>query len=120
MIAPPYEWPDGDHRPGNLRDRAGDVGGVGGDAAQRVGDGLHRDARVEQLAHDIVPPGAIGEGAMDQNDGRSGTARTLPAKLQVSTALEGEQLRIRRISGRSQHGPPAGPMRQFGEHAPVL
>src|SRR5207248_351883 len=31
---------DGEHRPGDLPDGAGDVGGVGGDAAQRVRDGL--------------------------------------------------------------------------------
>jgi hypothetical protein len=37
---------------------------------ERVGDRPYRDARVEQLTHDVIPPGAVGERTMNQNNGR--------------------------------------------------
>jgi hypothetical protein len=46
---------DGEHRSGDLPDGAGNVGSVGADAAQRVGDGLNRDPGGLQLIDHVVP-----------------------------------------------------------------
>ena len=69
----------GDHRaavgvggehdgPVDCTDDVGDGRGVRGEAAQRVGGGDHRVARVEQRIDDGVPARGLGEGAVDEND----------------------------------------------------
>jgi hypothetical protein len=49
-------------------DQVADGGGVGGDAAQRVGGGDHGVARVQERVDDAVPARRLGEGAVDEND----------------------------------------------------
>jgi hypothetical protein len=63
---------DGNDRAGDLRNRAGDIRRVVGDTAQRVGGGDDRDAGGEEALDDAVPTGGVGEGAVDEDDGRGG------------------------------------------------
>ncbi len=63
---------DGEHLARDLRDRAGDVGGVDGQAAQRVDDRADLDARGEQPLGDGGPGAGVGERAVDEDDGGGG------------------------------------------------
>ena len=65
---------DGEHRAGDLIDEAGGVGGVVGDAAQRIGGGDDRDPLSLQALDDAAPARAVGERAMDEHDGEGAAA----------------------------------------------
>jgi len=60
---------DGEDRTGDLRECAGDVGGVEGDAPQRVHQGLDLDAGGQQQFGDAGEAPGVGECAVDQCDG---------------------------------------------------
>jgi hypothetical protein len=60
---------DHKHRPGNLVEEAGHVGGVDGDAAQRIRGRRHLEPGGLQALDDAVPARGVGEGAVDENDG---------------------------------------------------
>ena len=59
-------------RAADLAQDALDVGRVGGDAAQRVGRADDLVALVLEALLDAVPAGGVGEGAVDEDDGRLG------------------------------------------------
>ena len=63
---------DGEDRPGDLPHEAGDVGGVVGDAAQRIRRRGHLDTRALEALDDAVPARRVGEGAVDEHDGDRG------------------------------------------------
>jgi hypothetical protein len=58
------------HRTGDLIDAAGGVGGVGRDAAQRIGGRNDGDPSRLQALDDAGPTRAIGKGAVDEDDGQ--------------------------------------------------
>ena len=60
---------DGQDRPGDLLEEAGDVVSIVGDAAQRVRRRGHLDAGRLEALDDAVPAGGVGEGAVDEHDG---------------------------------------------------
>jgi hypothetical protein len=64
--------PDQQHRTWDLIHDAGDVGGVTGHAAQRIGRRLHHHPGGLQCLDDARPAAGIGEGAVDQDNGRRG------------------------------------------------
>ncbi|HEX5500022.1 MAG TPA: hypothetical protein VFX03_12380 [Thermomicrobiales bacterium] len=66
---------DGQDRAGNLIDAAGHIRGVVGDAAQWIGRRDYIDAGSLQALDDAVPTRAIGEGAVDEDDGEGSGAR---------------------------------------------
>jgi hypothetical protein len=59
---------DEDDRALDRAHEVADRGGVGGDAAQRVGGGDHAVARVEQRLDDPVPARGLGERAVDEHN----------------------------------------------------
>src|SRR5690606_30189455 len=61
--------PDEQDGPSDRPDDVADVGGVAGDAAQRVGHGDDVEVLLLQLLDDAVPAGGLGEGAVDEDDG---------------------------------------------------
>jgi hypothetical protein len=63
---------DGEDRPGDLLDEAGDVSGVVGDAAQRVRRRGHLDPGRPEALDDAIPARRVGEGTVDENDGERG------------------------------------------------
>jgi hypothetical protein len=60
---------DGQDRPRDLVDEAGDIGRVVGDAAQRVRGRGHLDPGRLEALDDAVPAGGVGEGAVDEHHG---------------------------------------------------
>ena len=60
---------DEDDRALDRADHVTDGSGVGGEAAQRIGDGGHGIPRVEQRIDDLIPARGLGEGAVDEDDG---------------------------------------------------
>lgn len=62
--------PDEQYRAVDLVEHAGGVGGIGDQAAQRIGRGDDGIALPLQLLDDAVPAGRIGEGAVHQHDRR--------------------------------------------------
>ena len=69
MTAPAVGVPDCEHGAGDLAEQAGDVGGVDGDAPERIGRSDHGDAFRQQAFDDAVPTGSVGEGPVHEHDG---------------------------------------------------
>jgi hypothetical protein len=63
---------DQQHGPAELVDDAGQVGGIGGQAAQWVGRGDDAAPLVLEPLDDAVPAGAVGEGPVHQHNRRLG------------------------------------------------
>jgi len=57
---------DEDDRPSDRLDPAGDVGGVGRDAPERVGDRDDRDALALERGDYALPAGRVGEGSVNE------------------------------------------------------
>ena len=79
-------------RAADRRQEAPEVGRVGGDAAQRVGGRDDLVAAVLELVDDAVPAGGVGEGAVDEDDGRlarlavaGAAARAAKASARIAT-----------------------------------
>ena len=79
--------PDQDDGPGNGRQKVRQIGGVVGDAAQRVGRGVHGEAVLLQLPDDLAPAGSVRPGAVLQHD--DGLGPTVPAGDVLSAGARG-------------------------------
>src|SRR5919112_1488679 len=64
---------DGKDRAWDLVEKAAYVGGVDGDAAQRVRGGRNLDPFCLQPLDDVVPARSISKGAVHEDDGRPGS-----------------------------------------------
>src|SRR5207248_4594094 len=60
------------HRAVDLAEQAGDVGGIGGHASQRIRRGDDAVTLLLQPPDDPVPTGRVGEGAVHEHDRRLG------------------------------------------------
>jgi hypothetical protein len=109
--------PDEEHRAGDLADPTGGVGGVVGDAPQRIGRGDDRDTRRLQPFDDPAPTRAIGkrtvhehnrEGSSARGGGRSGNGHDGFLLGRDGGRFAARHGRSRSVSGHSEAGSRAG------------